>query len=489
MSYHNPASTINQTFLTRKFYRSVMIGIFLSVAILYTLSFFVPFNSQLQTRKDASGFEHHYASKFFYFYYYTGFFPLATLDTQLNYSSLGAKNEIAMHGKDLIMEYKHWSRLGEHARIGCYMPDAVVKGTAQNPSLKLFNTLFFLLGLCLLFHGFYVSKHPLIGLILCSLILITPYFHYEVFRNENIFALQASVFFIVMGLLLPTLLNPATNLGKSILMVVIASLVLAFCSEIRNEISIVFACLLMMILWSSSLGGISKSMLLLLAILFFAGGKKLIQRHFDVKYEKTKQLVASKAGHVYNGQKIAGHKLWHPIFCGLGDYDQQFGYAWNDTVAYAYAVPILNERYQMHLNYSGKLYTDNYYDSAHLYYIKFDEIPQYESVVKEKVLNDIQHHPMWYLKILGQRFLKICSTTLPIPFMGFVAMLGFIFFIYQKKSSYVKLILVSLPLSATSLLIYSGKGATYNAMFGYLILAFLLYEFIQFYTKKRSCNQ
>jgi hypothetical protein len=43
--------------------------------------------------------------------------------------------------------------------------------------------------------------------------------------------------------------------------------------------------------------------------------------------------------------------------------------------------------------------------------------------------------------------------------------------------------------SATSLLIYSGKGATYNAMFGYLILAFLLYEFIQFYTKKRSCNQ
>ena len=487
MSNLKPAS-INQSFHTRKFYIMAMIGIFLSVAILYTLSFFVTFNGQLQTRKDASGFEHHYASKFFYFYYYTGYFPLATLDTQLNYSSLGAKNEISQHGENLIMEYKHWSRLGEHARIYCYMPDALVKGTAQNPSLKLFNTLCFLLGLCLLFHGFYVTKHPIIGMILCSLVLITPYFHYEVFRNENIFALQASVFFMVVGLLLPILLNRITNQGKPFLLVILASLVLAFCSEIRNEISVVFACLLLMILLSSWFGTIYKSLLILVAFLFFVGGKKLIQMHFDVKYEQTKQLVANKGGHVYNGQKITGHKIWHPIFCGLGDYDQQYGYAWNDTVAYAYAVPILNERYQMHVNYTGKLHMDNYYDSAKLYYIKFDEIPQYESVVKEKVLSDIRHHPIWYLKIIAQRLLKICTTTLPFPLMGFVTLLGFIFFIYQKKSIYIKLILVSLPLSATSLLIYSGKGATYNAMFGYLVLAFLLYEGIQFYAKKRSCK-
>lgn len=482
----NIATRIDRKLLSGKMYFIIQGSIFIIVAVLYGLSFFIKYNDTVQARKDASGFEHHYASRFFYFYYYTGYFPLATLDTNLTYSQTAARNEINERGHDLIMEYKHWSRLGEHARILCYMPGAIVKLSAEAPSVRLFNALFFLCGLLFLYRGFYKIRRPLIGLLICISILLTPYFHYEVFRNENIFALSASVFFMVTGLLLPFLFTETKTNFTTVLILLLCCIVIAFCSEIRNEISIVFLSLILILILSSYIQWRNKIVLISLALIFFIGTKKIIQAHFENEFQRTKQLVSSKGGHVYNGKKISGHKFWHPVFCGLGDYDTRYGYMWSDTVAYDYAVPVLNAEYGLNLKYSGKVYTDNYYDSAKLYYIKFDEIPQYENVVKEKVISDIQNDPLWYAGIIAKRLVKICTTTLPFPFLGFITCAGLLFFWVKRKWTYVKLILISFPLSLTSLVIYSGKGATYNSLFGYFIIAILAYESLKLFPKKET---
>lgn len=470
--------------LLKKSYWAVLGGIFFTVLLLYILSYFVSYNAHVQSRKDASGLEHAYASKFFYFYYYTGFFPLVTSDSNLGYSKRDAWKQIHHHGERLLMEYKHWSRLGEHARIFCYIPNAVLKGSAAQPSVRLFNALFFLLGLLCLYRGFYKVKKPLLGLILCILILATPYFQFEVFRNENIFALQASVFFLIFGLLLPFLFEEIKWQVKVLGGIIISSCIIAFCSEIRNEISVVLTCLLLMVWLSHQTSWKRRLLLSIVALIFFVVTKKGIQVYFDTSFAKTKELVSKYKGHVYTGPRIAGHRLWHPIFCGLGDYDTKYGYAWSDTVAYAYAVPLLNSKYHLGLHYSGNFFTDNYYDSAHQYYIKFDEIPAYESVVQEKVINDIRKDSFWYVGILLKRLVKICMTTLPIPFLGFVAIVALLLLIKKRNSLYLKMLVITLPLSATSFLIYSGKGATYNGMFGYFILAMILYQILFILSKK-----
>ncbi len=482
----NAATRIDHKLLSGKVYFVIQGCIFIAVAILYILSFFIKFNPSLQARKDASGFEHQYASKFFYFYYYTGYFPLATLDTNLTYSKTAANHEMNEDGKDLIMEYKHWSRLGEHARILCYMPGGIVKSSAEAPSVRLFNAIFFLLGLMCLYRGFYKVHKPLIGLLLCISILLTPYFHYEVFQNENIFALPASVFFMISGLLLPFLFRETKLNFRTIIVLFLSCAIIAFCSEIRNEISVVFLSTVLILILSSYIQWGNKIILISFAVIFFMGTKKTIQAYFEHQFQRTKQLVSSKDGHVYNGKKISGHKFWHPVFCGLGDYDTRYGYMWSDTVAYDYAVPVLNTRYGLNLKYSGKLYTDNYYDSAKLYYIKFDEIPQYENVVKEKVIGDIKNDPLWYAGILLKRFVRICTTTLPFPFLGFITCAGLLLFSAKRRWMYIKLIMITLPLSVTSFVIYSGKGATYNSLFGYFILAILLYEALKLFPQKKE---
>jgi hypothetical protein len=75
-------------------------------------------------------------------------------------------------------------------------------------------------------------------------------------------------------------------------------------------------------------------------------------------------------------------------------------------------------------------------------------------------------------------------TTLPIPFLGFFAIVALLLLIKKRNSLYLKMLVITLPLSATSFLIYSGKGATYNGMFGYFILAMILYQILFILSKK-----
>jgi len=213
-----------------------------------------------------------------------------------------------------------------------------------------------------------------------------------------------------------------------------------------------------------------------LAIISFNLSKKLIRNHFELKFEEASELVRLNKGHVYKGAKISGHNFWHPVFCGLGDYDTKYGYEWNDKKAYAYAIPILQREYNMNISYSGKYHTDDYYDADSLYYKKPEELMNYEKVVKAKVVSDIKNDPMWYVTILIKRVFKTLTTTIPLPYVGWL-IFPLTFYLFKKKKwSLLKLILVSLPLSATSIMVYSGKGSTYNSVFVYFIMAIILTE-------------
>ncbi|MCF8298342.1 MAG: energy-coupling factor transporter transmembrane protein EcfT [Saprospiraceae bacterium] len=468
---------------SRKSLLIVILSIILLNTIFYIRSEKHPFSQERQARKDASGFSADKAYKFVYFFYYTGNFPLATLNEDLEYSREGAIKEIEENGEDLIMEYQHWSRLGEQARILAYLPNAILKGSPKDPSIKLFNALIFTLSLIILYHGFKKINHSFFGLLLVFLINITPFFLYEVYSHKNIFGLMGSLFFIVLGLNLHVLFKENTKYLKLVLSGLVAAILIGFFSEIRNEVTIVLVSLILIYLLSKHIKLLPKFIIILLIVISYWGSKKLVIGYFNAKNEQTTQLVKENNGHIYTGKRIPGHIFWHPIFCGLGDFDTKYGYEWNDKVAYRYAIPKLKEKYNIDIKYSDKYYIDEYYDKDSLYYKKFDEIDEYEYVLKEKVISDIKSDKLWYLGIITKRIIRTLTKTTPVSYLGWLIFPLIYYLIRKKYWDYVKLILITLPLSATSILIYSGKGSTYNSVFVYFVIVICLNEIIKYRRK------
>ncbi|MBL0683354.1 hypothetical protein [Aquimarina mytili] len=472
----------------KKGLRIVLLSVILFNAFLYVKTDYkkIP---EIQARKDAAGFSPDKAYRFIYFYYYLNQFPLATLNGDLDYSEEGAKNEIKNRPNDLIMEYMHWSRLGESARILAYMPNALVKGSPENPSIKLFNSLLFVAGLLVLFIGFWRIKKPLFGLLLLILINCTPFFIYEVYCRDNIFGLMASSFFIVLGLNLPFLFSKSINYFKYVIVAIISGALVGFFSEFRNEVSVVIVSLLLIYILSSSIRWAPKIIYVLVVLFCFNASKTMIRYHFSLKFEQTMHLVGNHGGHIYNGPRLSGHNFWHPVFCGLGDFDTKYGYQWYDVIAYQYAIPILQKEYGMDINYSGGYITNDYYDDHRLYYKKPEELPNYEKVVKKKVIDDIKNDPVWYITIIFKRIARTLTTTIPVSYVGWL-LFPLVYFLYKRKNwQDLKLILVALPLSATSIIVHSGKGTTYNSLFVYFILVIIMAQGYNFYKNKMNTGK
>lgn len=431
-----------------------------------------PFSSTPQSRQDASGLDYQFAHKFVYFYYYTGHFPLATLNEEAVATEEGAKAEIELRGSSLIMEYGHWSRLGESARIWTFLPDAWVFGKIKKPSVRLFNILIFTLGLLSLFHGLYRLGYKKIAWILMLLLLSLPFFHYEVFSRENIFALQASVFCLIAGILFSVFYSKSMHL-KLIIGFLLVAACLSLAAEIRNEnLVLLFSAILL--IWGASTRRwtVRLAASLVVVVLFFSG-RWLIRSYFQHRFNSTYALVEKQGGHVYQGPRISGHQFWHPVFCGLGDFDTKYGYRWSDTTAYNYAIAPLR-RQGIDWPYSGKLHFDAWYDSAHRYYIKFDEVPMYEEVVKEKVLSDIRQDPWWYLGILSQRVFRILHSCLPFANAGFIVFPVLIVLLRQKKWTLLYWVMASAVPCGLALLIYAKDGATLTSLYAVIALAIFL---------------
>lgn len=463
----------------------VLLAIPLATVALYHLTFRVDIRDS-QTREATSGFSHAYASRFIYFYYYTGHFPLATLDHKtLRYSEADALREIQTNGRQLIMEYKHWARLGENARILAYLPNALWKRSPVNPSIKMFNTIVFTLALMLLFDGFRRSRRALPGLLLAMAVLCTPFFLYEVYEVENIFGLLGSVFFLVLGINVHVLYGQERVSRRTFLVAVASSALIAFFSEIRNEVAVVLLSLVLIYALSSNISVRFKLVVIAALMLSYAGTKQLVRGYFDREFDRTAKLVEEQRGHVYTGGRTEGHSVWHPVFCGLGDFDDKYGYAWDDKVAYRYAIPILRDEYGISVSYSGRYHTDDYYDAARLYYKKFDEIPEYESVIKAKVLGDIQADPLWYAEIIVRRVIWNLTATIPVAFAGWLLLPLSLYLVRRRRFDDLKLIAVALPLSATSIAVYAGRGTTFNSVYGYFVLVIVLMELLE-HARKRG---
>ncbi|MDD5571501.1 MAG: hypothetical protein PHD97_10160 [Bacteroidales bacterium] len=460
------------------------------ILIIVWQSYFVFNGNKLSDRygrADASGFTHIYAKNFFYYFYYLDIFPVATTYKPLTFSKSFAEKSIKEHGDSLLMEWKHWSRLGENARIFMYLPNAIIKGSAENPTIIPANYLLFIFSLLLFYFFAFYNGYFFLGFFIVLLVGSNPFCLYETYNNENIFSLVISLLLVLTSIHFHLFLSDKKFKNVNYLLPVISGLIIGTAVHVRGEIIVLVVSMAFIYVTLSKTNWIKKVVLCFLLIMSFSFTKSYWTKYFDKKYNEACIIVKENGGNPYYGARTAEHCFWHPVFCGLGDFGEKYGYGWDkDQDAYAYALPILKDKYGIELKWKkGELGLDEYYDKQKKYYKYLPQWPEYQKVLKDKVFHDVKNDPFWYVSVIGKRIDQIFTYTSPvwitvanhhlnIKFNSwwFIPIVLLLFIL--RKWFYVKLLLYSLPLAIPPLIIYSKRNITLVSCFHLILVAVLL---------------
>jgi hypothetical protein len=424
-----------------------------------------------------------------YFFYYTKA-PVAAQANTLEYSMAGAQRLFREQAQTLVMEWGHTIRSGQLFSTYLFLPDAWRLGSPQFAEVRVTNGAMFIAALASVYLMGWWAGRPVFGVVFVLLIGSNPFQLYEAYRHENVFSWPITAFCFMLALALPFLTGKHLSVWYAGAAAIVAGLFVATVRQIRPEPFLTIAAVAMAMLWATSLTWRAR----LLAVAVLAGatlfGIRAWDAYFDRKFEQAARVVASAGGHVLSDTPGHYHVFWHPIWCGLGDFDTTHGHKWDDSAAAAYAQPVLKARYNQDLPWWWGVETENvertasdYLDPDHLYYRTPYFEPHYDEVLREKVLSDIRQDPAWFAGILGRRLARVftettrpqitLSTTLAAstPFPALLVLPLALAGAFLRRWTALKILAFSFVTSLPALLVYSGRGMTDYSVFHLCALA------------------
>lgn len=433
--------------------------------------------------------------KFFFFLYHLGLYPVATSAKITADTKAEAKRILVEEPKTLFQDQGTTFRSGDRGRTFLYFVDAWFRHDAVTPSVKPANRYAFTLALCALFVSAWAIHWTLRGALLVFLIGSNPFQLYVTYVQENVFSWSITIMTFFLAIHLPLF----ERRGKvppwyPWVAALLTGVLMAIVRNFRSEPSVMLAGAMLIFLtmgwrpWKVRLGAIA----LMLACVF--AGQKLSVSFLEKKFEKTAAVVTKVGGSAYNGPREYHHEFWHPVFCGLGDFDTKYGYEWQDLTAFRYALPTL-EKMHPDLKFVPFLFQPRTWDAAGVYPVMFFETPGYHDIIRKKVVGDIKRDPKWYVDILEKRVDRILERTSSVGFatnernfylngglVGYACVPLLLLLLVTRRWTEVKLLLFSTPLSIAPLAIYSDGGMTYYScfqLFGFFIMLLLVWEAVR----------
>jgi hypothetical protein len=407
-----------------------------------------------------------------YFLYYLGIYPVVANDGHQRmredpgyrkFQREAAERVIAERGETLSMESGWTIRAGDMGRTLLYLPYAWWSGGARNPRVAPTHAVAFTLALAGLYAAFWWVRDPVLGALAVALLGSNPYQLYEVHARENIFGWSITAGLLTLALSLPLLQRRRAGRRAWVLPLSIGAL-LGSVRQIRPEpVAILAAAAAACLLLSRSSWRRRAALCAVLLASFFVT-TSLWSAFFDHKFEEARQVVASAGGNVYQGPRDRYHTFWNPLWCGLGDFGQKYGYEWRDKAAAHYAAPIMRKRYQQLRREPDWRYL--YWD------------PVYDEVLREKILHDITHDPLWYLGVLARRVGRVLAWTTPLrlaigpwwiglPWNGLATLPLFAMLAWTRSWPLLKLAAFPLGTSLPAVVVFAGTvpGQTYMNWF------------------------
>ncbi len=457
------------------------------VTIVWQSTFSVA-SAQLDSRyriTDTAGLFSH--NLFVYYYYYLDRYPVWAADVDLEYSKAWAEAIAREHPDSLRMETSYAIRRGDLGKVWRYFPDAFLKSEPRDVKVFWLNGWLFTLALVAVLIALWSVERFALGIFLVALLGSHPFQLFEVYADPGwgagqVFALNISVALGVLAFHIPLLFNRRVRNLYLFALPIFTGLFLATVRQIRTEPVVILISVVACYALFSRVNWRTRAALILLVLVPFWVGSLAWQSYFDFKINQAYEFVSQAGGHPFNEARYSYHSLWHPLWCGLGDFDTKYGYQWDDVAAMDYAYPILKQAGAVDFEMIGTERSTATYDAAGLYYKRISELPEYEPVLRDKILSDIRNDPAWYLDILAQRVHRIVNAVAPtrlalgawyiaLPFEGWLLIPMLAFLILARRWSLLKLLCFTLPLAATAFAIYSGGGYIYYSVFLQVVVA------------------
>jgi hypothetical protein len=426
------------------------------------------------------------ATNFFYFFYHFGLFPVGAVEVPtLGPSKRDAAEFVARHGDRLKMDFgwpTNTPRFGDYAKLFLFYPDVMLRGDPAQPSLIPFNELLFITSLLALFVAFWREGQTRLGLLIVLLVGSDPFQFVETYLRSNVFSIPISIALLAMAAHVRFLSGRKGVDAPAWAIAIVTGAVLATVREIRAEAALIgLSAIATYLLIRSARLRTRLALVLAFAAAFTITGQ-LWSAYWSHSFDRAKQFVARAGGQVYPEQPGQHHALWHAIYCGLGDYGADRGFRWDDRAAFRWATtrdPVTNP-HPIPYHYDRGYYLAETYDGVH--HIAPTDLPEYDRLVRERVVSEIRRDPGWYAGILLQRLIanmgdatpatvSVGALSLAIPGVGWLTIPALMLLIWRRRGFQAKLILFVTPLSALSLLIYSGKGMTYYGIAHLVALA------------------
>ena len=440
----------------------------------------------------------HSQARFVYFLYYQNLFPVATLESgrdwefyytdaavpvepnRLAYNKDAARRIIAEKGSSLVQEWGHTIRWGNYLETYLFLVDAWRLGSPEHAEARIAGTLAFMLALAAVYAAFLLVGRGTLGVILVLLLGSNPFQMFAAYRENNVKSWPITMFCVAVALLAPLIAGKKIPLRGRVVLAVVIGLLFGTAYQIRSETAAAMLGSTVVFMTASGASWRSRVATTVLVFATFAGALAAWHAFFEHKIAEATQVVTRAGGHPYPGPLNDAHNLWTSLWSGLGDFDTKYGYASTDHGAVIYAEPVLRSRYGQELSWwwgisrekQGRIASD-YYDADHLYYRAPFEAPHFQEVMRDKVIHDITHDPLWYGAILAKRAWRILNQTtpvqfflrpgltVPVPFHGLVALAILAIAAWLRDWTGLRLLVMAFSLSAMAFVVNAGGNYTY----------------------------
>lgn len=420
---------------------------------------------------------------FAFFYHHFGVFPVAAPGKTPYGNKADAIRFVQHNGSSLLTDTTSGGgRFGNYGKIFMFYPELWLKKTPTAASTRAFAGIFFTLSLCVFLLAAMRAGHALFGILAVLLLGSHPLQLAQVYGVSRNLSLSISCAVLLLGLCYRWLKGAAQPAREDWLIVVIAGIVCGFCRQVRTESSVMILSVAAIVFLQTA-WPIKRRLALLAALAaVFLGFQNRMDHYFERKFAEANQFVAAHGGVPFPGPRVRQHILWHPLFVGLGDFDDKYGIEWSDFYNFKYAMPIF-EAAGLNYTWSGyTYYLDQAYDEKKRYPIFFEDLPLFNQLCKERFLNQVKADPRWYASILGKRAWRILSDSADISLAvgkwrlgwhlsAFAVLLLAGLLLWFRQFFVLRMVLFTAPLSILPLVIYSGGGLAGVSVFGVLLVS------------------
>ena len=410
--------------------------------------------------------------RFFYFYHYTGQFPITSTTTrnELGEDAQTAQDLIAPRNYPSSLRNEHYTvvRKGDLGQLFLLYPDYWRKGTTLDTTPRTFNRALALVASLFLFVGLSLTGHRMLAVLLVALLGSHPFQLLHHYLFVNVWAYPIAVACIALGICAP-LLFAARPRRLHYLIPLLLGALFATAREVRTEPALLIASV--GIVCITAHGSWARRALLVATLaVSFGLTSQLWARFWDTKFEEAVATVTAAGGKPLLSGRNLHHSLWHPIWFGLGDFGKDKYYGSSDQAAYAYGIPRVNALHgTQYVRYENAYSLKNKDESG--YRLKPETIPEYQLVLREKILTDIRDEPSWFLGVLLKRAERIFDRATPvrlglgarfvdIPFSAWLVLPMLALLLFLRRWEQVKLLIFFSPTSLPAFLIHSGGGFT-----------------------------